>query len=167
MKYLSILLLITHTITQPFYDFCQKNGKKIAPTYKKANCTQFMDQILKDYLNIDDPKLSKYIHINYPLDYIEKCLEENKIEVVGGAPYGLVTLGYANWVELKNIQRGDIVQYWSLDGFTNGHVGVFHGYDQFGNIILVGSHQDSNGYGRMNCLNKSINCKFYVCRLKL
>lgn len=162
----TILVLITNLgYGQSFYDFCQSQGRTIAPSYEKVNCVQFMDFALKKHLKIKDPILSKYIYINYSKEVIKKSLDYRDTTILGGVSYGLIKCGYAHWVELRDIKRGDIVQYWSTDGFINGHCGVFQGYDKFGNILLLGSHSDSNGYGMMNCYNIHIKCQFYVCRL--
>jgi len=164
-----ILFFITHSIwgqKPTFYDFCQINGPQIAPTYEQVNCVQFLDQALKKYLQINDPVLTKYIYINYSKEVIHSAIPENNIAILGGVSYGLVRGGYATWVELKDIKRGDIVQYWSVEGFINGHCGVFDSYDKFGNMILLGSHIDSKGYGKMSVYNTNLKCLFFVCRLK-
>lgn len=167
-KILTLILFLLTTLGygQSFYDFCQVHGRTIAPSYEKVNCVQFMDLALRQYLRIQDPILSKYIYINYSKEVIEKAIIDKNTSILGGVSYGLVKGGYAEWVELKDIKQGDIVQYWSTDGFINGHCGIFEGYDKFGNFILVGSHGDSQGYGLMNCYNTSIKCQFYICRLK-
>ena len=149
-----------------FYNFCEFHGKTISPTYEKRNCVQFMDIALKDYLNINDSKLSKFIYINYNISIIEKALKTNDTSIVGGVSYGLVKLGYAKYISINNIKKGDIVQYWSTDGFINGHCGIFKEYDKQGNMILVGSHQDSKGYGSMNTYSKNFKIYFYISRLQ-
>jgi len=151
---------------QNFYDYCQKNGRAICPSYTSLNCVQFMDVALKKYYGINNSELTKYTYINYPISTINKAIQTNQTNIVGGVAYGLVKFGYAEWVDIKDIQKGDIVQYWSTVGYTNGHCGIFHGYDLNHNMILVGSHQDSKGYGYMNVYNSNIECTFYVCRLK-
>jgi hypothetical protein len=148
-----------------FYDFCQKYGKMIAPSYEKSNCVQFMDQALKKFLGISDPILTKHIYINHPLEKIQAALKNNDVSVLGGVCYGLTCKKLASWVELNTVQKGDIVQYWSTDGFINGHCGIFHEFDSNGNMILIGSHGDSHGYGYMNVYNTTMKCQFYICRL--
>lgn len=168
MKRIFLLIFIMvsqYSFGQKFYDFCQSNGHQICPSYNKMNCVQFMDYAIKKHLKINSPELTKYIYINYPKETIQKALNTNNVSIVGGVSYGLVKHNLATWVELKDIKKGDIVQYWSTDGFLNGHCGIFHGYDKFGNMILVGSHQDSHGYGYMNVFNQNLKCNFYICRL--
>jgi hypothetical protein len=149
-----------------FLDYCQIHGKAIAPTYQKSNCVHFMDKVLQGFLNINNPELSNIIYVKYTIPEIEKALKSNDTAVVGGVAYGLVKFGYAGYVKLKDIKKGDIVQYWSTDGYTNGHCGIFTEYDKSGNMMLIGSHQDSKGYGVMNTYSKNFKMYFYICRLK-
>jgi len=161
-----VLFSFTPDKNQDFYNFCQKNGKSISPTYQTRNCVQFMDKVLKDYLHIDNKELTKIIYIKYDIKTVEKSIKNKDTSIIGGVSYGLVKFNYANYVKLKDIKKGDIVQYWSTVGFTNGHCGIFEGYDKFGNILLIGSHQDSKGFGVMNTYSKNFNIHFYICRLK-
>ena len=171
-KALLILSVITLCSTTPpdknlgFYNYCELNGKSIAPTYQKRNCVQFMDVALKNYLNIDNQDLTKCIYMNYDIRKIERALNNKDTAMVGGVSYGLVKYGYADYVPLKKIKKGDIVQYWSTTGFTNGHCGIFKGYDGSGNMLLIGSHCDSKGYGEMNTYSKNLRMYYFICRLK-
>jgi len=126
-----------------------------------------MDIALKGFYHIDNKQLTKITMINYSMNQIDSMISKKNKTVLGGVSYGLVKLGYAQFVELKDIRKGDIVQYWSTMGYTNGHCGIFHGYDSNGNILLTGSHPDSKGYGIMNCYNKGNEkyMTFFVARL--
>ena len=149
-----------------FLDYCQIHGKSIAPTYQKSNCVQFMNKALQGFLNINNPELSNIIYVKYTIPEIEKALKAKDTSIVGGVSFGLVKYGYAKFVDVKNIKQGDIVQYWSTDGFTNGHCGIFTEYDKSGNMLLIGSHPDSKGFGVMNTYSKNFKMTFYICRLK-
>ncbi len=162
----TLLSLNTPSSGSKFYQWCQTNGRTISPTYQKANCVQFMDQALKKYYRINDPALTKSIYINYPLTVVAKALSDKDTSIVGGVAYGLVKAGRATWVAKKDLQRGDIVQYWTTTGYLNGHCGIFDKYDAVGNVMLVGSHPDSHGYGLMNCYDQNLTCTFFICRLK-
>jgi hypothetical protein len=122
---------------------------------------------LKKFYGIDNKELSKIIMIDYSINQVDSMIRAKNKTVLAGVCYGLVKFGYAEWVDIKNIHKGDIVQYWSTLGYTNGHCGIFHGYDKKGNVLLIGSHPDSNGYGIMNCYNKGNenNIYFFVVRL--
>lgn len=152
-----------------FYNYCEKNGKTISPAYKwgKTDCTHFMDIALKGFYRIDNKQLTKIIMINYSINQVDSMISKNNKTALAGVAYGLVKFGYAEFVDLKDIRKGDIVQYWSTMGYTNGHCGIFSGYDEKGNILLTGSHPDSKGYGVMNCYNigNEKYMRFFVARL--
>jgi len=152
-----------------FYNYCKTYGRDIAPVYKygKTDCTNFLDKSLKKFYRIDNKELTKIIMIDYSINQVDSMIRVKNKTILTGVCYGLVKFGYAEWVDIKNIRKGDIVQYWSTLGYTNGHCGIFHGYDKKGNVLLTGSHPDSNGYGIMNCYNKGNenNIYFFVVRL--
>ncbi len=147
-----------------FSNFVEKNGKRIAPTYKSVNCVQFMDKLLIEYLKI--PKsVSDKIYIKKDISEVERLLKNSDTAIVSGVCSALVKGGYAKWVNPENIKRGDIIQYWSTDGFINGHCGIIYDEDKDG-YILQGSHPDCKGFGLMNALNKHMKMKIFVVRLK-
>ncbi|MDJ1497661.1 hypothetical protein QNI19_32275 [Cytophagaceae bacterium DM2B3-1] len=111
---------------QQIIELIEKNGKRLAPTYKQANCTEFMTRFLsliytltpkqKQQINIvtDQPLDSICAHIarfDYRPEYKGVChfITDNK-------------LGQAVW-DLQDVQAGDLIQFWWLGGQT-GHCGV-------------------------------------------
>jgi hypothetical protein len=148
-----------------FLTYLQKNGKRIAPTYQKANCVQFMDILLHEYAFIDE-KTSERIYIKQDMLTIQKLLSRGDSTVVSGVCWALVETGKATWIKPENAKRGDIVQYWSTDGFINGHCGVLYDTDENG-YVLLSSHPDSQGYGKMSVNNKNLsNFTLFIVRLK-
>lgn len=147
-----------------FIKFIEHNGKTIAPSYKKANCVQFMDELLKQYIDINK-STSKRIYINIDMNRVETLINKNDSTIVAGVCWALVTSKKAKWINPSEVKRGDIVQYWSSEGFINGHCGIIYSEDKDG-YIIYSSHPDSKGFGKINVMNKTMkNVKFYFVRL--
>lgn len=184
MKYLLLFLIITlssfsvkNGVTQDipvknleFIKYVESHGRTIAPSYAKTNCVQFMDQILMGYTHIDDIT-SKRIYINQEMSFIKKLLEHNDSTIVAGVCWALLASGKAffvdpNGVGEKGVKKGDIIQYWQTDGFINGHCGIIYDETPEG-YVLLSSHPDSHGYGKMNMYNKKMSgFKIFIVRLK-
>jgi hypothetical protein len=175
MKYFLILfslcstLLLGNNIIQQspkssFIDFVEQQGKTLAPSYEKRNCVQFMDAILKEYLNINK-NTSERIYIKHDLEFLKKLYYKGDTAIISGVCAALVDCHKADWVSLKDIKRGDVIQYWTDNGFFNGHCGIYWDADMSGNFLLKGSHPDSHGYGVMNMYNKNFKMKIFCVRL--
>jgi hypothetical protein len=148
-----------------FIKYLEHRGATLAPNYSKANCVEFLDHVLTEYINIDE-KTSDRIYIKQDILNIEKLLKRGDSTIVAGVCWALVASGKAEWVKQRDVKRGDLVQYWNTDSFINGHCGVVYDEDNKG-YILLSSHPDSKGYGKMNVNNKlSNNFIFFFVRLK-
>ncbi len=150
-----------------FINYIIQNGKQIAPSYETANCVQFMDKIITNYIpNVIDDMLSERIYIKEEISHVEKLLKRGDSLYVSGVCGALISCNQATWVKPEDAKRGDIIQYWTMDGFLNGHCGILYDEDKDG-YVLLSSHHDSNGYGKMNMRNKHYkNIKIFIVRLK-
>jgi hypothetical protein len=178
MKHLSIIVLTLSLIVlqsftcnnipaknAEFISYLEKHGKNLAPTYESANCVEFLDKVLTNFSKIDE-KTSERIYINYDIRTVERLLVRGDSTIVSGVCWALVSCNKAHWIKPKDAKVGDIIQYWSTDGFTNGHCGVICGEDETG-YLLYSSHQDSEGFGVMQVKNKTVykNMKLFIVRL--
>jgi hypothetical protein len=148
-----------------FIKFLEKHGKEIAPTYNEVNCVQFMNKSLKRFLISVPRETCQRMYISHNIETINKLIASNDTTIISGVCAALVDANLARWIKPEDAKQGDIIQYWSTSGFTNGHCGIIYGEDSNG-FILYGSHPDSKGFGKMNMLNKSIEMKVFIVRLK-
>ncbi len=107
-------------------ELIEKNGRRLAPTYKQANCTEFMTRFLSLVYTLT-PKQKQQINIvtDQPVDSICARIARFDYRPEYKGVCHFITdnkLGEAVW-DLQQVQAGDFIQFWWLGGQT-GHCGV-------------------------------------------
>ena len=130
-------------LNQAVIDTMLRYGPQIAPTYRKAVCTELVIRILEKFhqLNrIDKSRIRIITNGN-----IQSLLIENS-PIPKGVYYALTTKGIGEAVDdIKKVIPGDFVQFWTESW---GHCGVVKEINiENSEMTLYSSFPSTNGYG--------------------
>lgn len=148
---------------QLIYDYVEKNGHTLAPTYQKTVCTEYLIKTLEPFYNLSELEKNRIrIITNQNLD----SLLENRSDIIKGVQYALTKSGVGEKVEsLEDAKAGDLIQFWNTFlGKSIGHCGVIRGYNKDkGLISLYSSSPKTNGHGVQLYM---LPDQYYIVRLK-
>lgn len=144
-------------------DYAEKNGHKIAPTYRKAVCTEYLIQTLEPFHPLSELEKNR-IRIVTKQDL--GGLLANNSDIIKGVQYALTKSGAGVKVNnLEDAKAGDLIQFWNTFlGRPIGHCGILRGYDKDkGLISLYSSAIKTNGHGTQLYM---VPDQYYIVRLK-
>ncbi len=126
--------------------FVTDQGRRIAPTYDTAVCTEFVIQIMEHFQSLtrDERKLIRIITDKNLVELIE-----NNSAIIKGLQTALLLKNKGIPVErATDVLPGDFVQFWNIYGKSAyGHCGVVHTIESGKNITVYSSHPVTKGYG--------------------
>jgi hypothetical protein len=126
----------------------EKEGKRLAPTYDKVVCTEYVINVLEKFEKLSMSDKNK---IRIITDGDLHNLIKSDSNVIKGVTYYLTVSGKG--ISIKDISEakaGDFIQFWNTRfGKTTGHCGIIRGVDiDLGLISLYSSAPSTDGYGR-------------------
>lgn len=127
--------------------YVKKHGPRLAPSYKEVVCTSFLVKVLEHFTKIDK---TTYSRIQIITSQSINQLLEQKSEVPNGVCYALTSRGLGSYVNIKEAQAGDFVQFWNsfLGFYSSGHCGILDRIDEEqGKIYMYSSHPQTDGFG--------------------
>lgn len=148
----------TKTITQPLIikpndsipqknkriiTYTEANGKRIAPTYNTAVCTEFVIGILQNFTTLTKQEKAR---IRIITDKNVSDLRAQNADIPKGVYYALTSSGKGKAINnLSDVKAGDFVQFWEP---WWGHCGIVHSVDQNKKTMqLYSSNPSTDGYG--------------------
>lgn len=152
-------------------------GPKIAPTYRAADCTQFMEKLLSPFVDFSKEELDGLYIRKVPISKIRKDIKASKRSYAASGVVGiLVNKGLADPVPAEQLQAGDVIQYWysyeltPIDetplGRIFGHTGIVSSKKVVDRTIMVmSSGRTDNGFSNRT-FELDWAYQIYVCRLK-
>lgn len=142
MKKITLFLLLLSfnlSAQTTFLEYCELNGKTIAPSYSQSNCVQFLYKALVSYYpNLNDKDLKNEVYITNK-ENLETVIKQ-KSPIISGVCEALVKRGVAYYVDKP--KAGDIFQYWILmSGWSpSGHCGVIKRVYGDGSFDMISSY---------------------------
>lgn len=157
--------------TGEYADTIEK-GKLLSGTdYGKGenqlNCTTYVQKVLE----VSDYDISKDTSRKINIDNIQKDeniedLLKNDDSRVKGVVSALTSSDQGAEVSVKDLKKGDFIQYWYYDkeGNLRGHAGQISKVYENGKVDIHGSHRGKGGVGTLTNVNLDRMYKVYAVR---
>ena len=145
----------------------QKQGRKLAPDYKTANCTEFLTLFLERHYTLT-PAQKKQINVVLPgqsIDTILSNIRNYRIQPEYGGvchflEYNMYGVRIHFWDDLK---EGDFIQWWWISG-QFGHCGIVKEVNEAERWFSVYSSTPGLGFGITRYPIDS-DTRFYFARI--
>jgi len=142
--------------------FVEEQGKKLAPSYDKVVCTEYVIHVLE---NFDDLSESDKCKIRIITQGDLEQLVKADSDLIKGVSFYFTTSGKGRSInDINDAKSGDFIQFWNTRlGKATGHCGIIRAIDtDAGLISLYSSSPSTDGYGKQLYI---IPDKYYIARI--
>jgi len=145
-------------------NFIEQQGKRLAPSYDKVVCTEYVINVLENFDEKLSPSDKSKIRIITQGDL--KQLVSCEDSIIKGVSFYLSSSGKGIPItDLNDAKSGDFIQFWNIRlGKATGHCGIIRGIDtDMGLISLYSSSPSTDGFGKQIYVLPE---KYFIARLQ-
>lgn len=132
------------TKNEEVLDYVVEQGRKLAPSYKKVVCTDYVINVLKNFCELTTQD-KRAIQIPVSKKRLKPLVQANA-PIIKGVQTALIDSGKGVPVKRADVQPGDFVQFWFVwRSGAYGHCGIVKSIGE-NTLTLYSSRPKSNGF---------------------